>query len=420
MKQNWTKDETEKLIEARKAGRSVAAIGRLLGRSQNSVERKIRGLGLTGRKGEAPAPYKEDREAVSSDHWRHQCEQLNRKYQQALKDCALVDRLVSEIQEMAPKSYQEAPKIAGPRPQIKGSPQSAVLLLSDTHIGKVINPAQTLGFGGYDFPVFLARLKYVEDSIISILRDHTNTEVPELVVAMLGDMLDGALAHGVEAGLRNTLFSQCYNGAHAVAQFLRNLSAYVPKIRVRTVVGNHTRYSNQHRMPTENRFSNFDMFFYALVEALTKDIRTIEWDLNQQPFDIFEVQGFAFYAAHGDHWRGGDKALGIPNHAIGRQISTTTQLFNKHGEACPNYYLSGHWHRSITLPHATGEVMINGGFPGLDNYALAENFNPVDPIQRFFLVHPKYGRAATYDLCLKFAKPGAVSPYTLPPGFPMQ
>jgi hypothetical protein len=154
---------------------------------------------------------------------------------------------------------------------------------------------------------------------------------------------------------------------------------------------------------------------------LTSDIPNIEWNLNQQPFQVFGVQGFTFFGAHGDHWRGGDKALGIPNHAIGRQLSTTSQLFSKHNAELPNYYVSGHLHRSITLPHAIGEVMVNGGFPGLDNFGLAENFNPVDPIQRFFFVHPRYGRTASYDLTLKHAEAFEGNPpYQIPNEFPVE
>jgi hypothetical protein len=109
--------------------------------------------------------------------------------------------------------------------------------------------------------------------------------------------------------------------------------------------------------------------------------------------------------------------LGIPNHSIAREISTTTQLFAKHGKQAPHYYLTGHLHRGITLPHALGEVIVNGGFPGLDNYALAGNFNPVDPMQRLLFVHKKYGRTAEYPLSLKFAEKTEVPPYTIPGNF---
>ena len=109
--------------------------------------------------------------------------------------------------------------------------------------------------------------------------------------------------------------------------------------------------------------------------------------------------------------RGGDKMLGIPNHAIGRNVGTNSQLFLRANQPLPNYYLYGHLHRPITLPHANGEIIVNGAFPGVDGYSLTEAFNSSHPIQKFFLVHPKFGRSACYDPRLDF--PPAGEPYKL-------
>ena len=369
-------------------------------------------------KAEKPeASYDEDSARASSDIWRRKFKFLEGKYEKALHEKSVVDSLVADIRSLAPLSYTSAPAITRSR-KSSGTSQSAVLLFSDTHVGQVISPDQTLGFGKYDFATFLSRLKYLEESVISILENHTTTKIDELVVAMLGDMLHGALKHGSEADQQDTIFSQYYGAGHAIAQFIRNLSQHVPVLKVKTVVGNHTRFADQKKMPTGQRYSNFDQFLYAYIEALTHDIPAIQWDLNMQPFSVFEVQNHVFRASHGDNLRGGDKSLGIPNHAIGREISSTTQLFNKFGKQSPHYYIAGHLHRGIQLPHAIGEVIINGGFPGLDNYSLASGFAPVDPMQRLLFVHPKYGRTAEYPLSLKFADPDAPT-YQLPENFPL-
>lgn len=365
-----------------------------------------------------------DKKKFDDSFWKHQHGNLKREYDRLVKDSVALDRWMKHLIESAPKSYTAAPPYLG-LGELKArasrtTPESAVLIFSDTHIGKVTRRQQTLGFSDYNFQTFLARLKFLEQGVISILREHTNSQINELVIAMLGDMLDGALSHGVEAGQRTTMFNQFYTGAHAIAQFFRNIAPHVKKIRIKTCVGNHTRLDpKSRRMPTENRHSNFDQFLYALIEALTKDISNIEWSLDEQPFTVFEVEGWVFMGAHGDHWRGGDKAMGIPLHALARQINSTTQLFHKNGVAVPNYYLSGHLHRGIQLPHGLGDVTINGGFPGLDNYALDGNFNPVDPTQTFFKVHPKYGKTATYQLQLKHADPKAPT-YQLPGTFPVE
>lgn len=291
-------------------------------------------------------------------------------------------------------------------------------MFSDTHIGQVVTPEQTLGLGGYDFEIFLRRLARLERGVQSILMDHTTTKVPEIVVAMLGDMLHGNLAHAVEAGQLNTLFSQYFQAGHAIAQFLRNISRIAP-VRVHTAVGNHPRWGTQKKMPTTNRFSNLDQFLYAYIQALLSNEPRVRIVLDEQPFSRFQVQGWNFLAGHGDHLRGGDKNLGIPNHAIGRNVQVHSQLAMRAKEAIPNYFLVGHLHRPITLPTTMGEFIVNGGFPGIDGFALMEAFNSSLPSQKFFLMHERFGRSATYDLRLDL---GDVENhhYEIPDKFPCQ
>lgn len=332
--------------------------------------------------------------------WKQETERLRQVIAKSSHKQTATEKLVERAVELAPLDYP-APNFKWVPPVRKtksGHPQSAVVVFSDTHIGQVVKPSQTLGLGEYNFELFLRRLARMERSILSILQDHTTTQVPEIVVAMLGDMVHGNLQHAVEAGQVNTLFTQFYSAGHAIAQFLVRLSSFAP-VRVHTAVGNHPRWGTQRKMPTDNRYSNLDQFLYAYVAALTRNSR-VTIDLTEQPFCVFDVQGFVFHGGHGDHLKGGDRVLGIPNHSIGRNISTTTQLFARAKRPLPNYYLVGHLHRPFALPHASGEFIVNGGFAGVDGYGLMEAFNPAYPAQKLFLVHPKFGQSASYTLRL--------------------
>lgn len=418
----WTEEHEKELAHWLSYNGKMETIAKKLGRTVTSCERKWDRLQRAGvaKKNSKPSVTVEstlddDITLKSNSHWRREFNKLLKKYDKLAERSSAVDQLVQDIKDVAPVSYKSAPRvIAATRKRSTSSPQSAVFVLSDTHVGKVVTPDQTLGFGCYNFTSFLARLRYCEESIKSILADHVTTDVDELVLPILGDMLDGALNHGAEVGQHHTLFEQYFAAGHAIGQLIRNLSAVVPKVRIYTAVGNHTRWQNQRKMPTDNRYSNLDQFLYAYLEALTKDLKNVEWNLNFQPFCIFDVQNFVFHGSHGDHLRGGDKALGIPNHAVGRSISATSQLFGKAGKTSPQYYLTGHLHRSISLPHATGQFIVNGGFPGVDNYGLMSNFQPVDPTQKFFMVHPKFGISASYDLQLKFATEDMADAYEIP------
>ena len=403
---------------------SDGELARKLGRTRASIRSKRQDLGVIGTGRVARGPSKttvaEDLEKHDEAYWSKEHRALSAKYDKLLKSTTVTERLVQRIASLAPLSYSAAPAIIkGTSRKHEGHPQSAVLMLSDCHIGKTTSPNQTLSFGSYNFDIFMARLKFLEDAVLSISKDHVSTDVPELVIPMLGDMLDGTLTHSNESAQLDPIFSQFYSGGHAIAQFLRNLAPHFPLIRIYSVAGNHTRFQNQHRMPTKNRFSNFDSFLYAFIGALVRDIPNVKWALDAQPYAMFEVQNSTFFGMHGDTLRGGDKALGVPNHAMGRLVSTATQLMNKHGKKAPNYYLTGHLHRSIVLPHATGSIIVNGGFPSTDEYSLSEMFTPSDSSQTFFFVHPKFGKTASYDISLKFAEVSKTPPYAIPAEFPM-
>jgi hypothetical protein len=378
-------------------GRTVTAINRRIDRTEPVVP--------------TPSELSEQLE-----YWKSKARSIERDLAAASKSSVAVDMLCEQVRELAPKSYTASPaQTALRKPQSHGSPQSAVMLFSDTHIGAVVKPEQTLGLGGYNFDLFLRRLWRLENSIASILQDHTTTAVPEIVIPMLGDQIDGALEHSAECGQLNTLLAQFYSGGHAIAQFFRNLSRLAP-LRIYGTVGNHPRWQNQKKMPTKNRNSNLDMFLYLYIEALLRDVPNIKFHFDWQPFACFNVQGFPFFCGHGDNLRGGDKMLGVPNHAIGRNVSTMTQLFTRAGKDTPAYYCYGHLHRPITLPHSKGEVVVNGSFVGIDGFALSEAFNSSHPLQRLFLMHPKYGRSACYDLRLDLGDNTAHG-YSLPTAF---
>jgi hypothetical protein len=402
---------------------SRARTGNLAGRSVAERERSA----LKGTCGEveiekpvkptADTTIDEDRAGCAQDYWRGQYTKLSKKYDTALKDSDMTSRLVDLATTLAPRSYVAHPfqAIQAGKVHGKGTPQTAVLVFSDSHVGQVVTREQTLGFGGYNFAVFCHRLKLVENRVLSFVKDKNLTNPTEtLFVAMLGDMIHGALQHSSEADQHATRFAQFYAAGHVISQFFRNLSPYFKHVQIETCVGNHPRFGEQHKMPTVNRYSNLDQFLYAYIAALLRDVPNITLPLHCEPFRVVEVEGLMIHLSHGDHLRGGDKALGIPNHSVARQINATTQLFDHHGRRVPDCYLVGHFHRPISIPFARGNFIFNGGFPGLDGYGLDGNFNPVDPFQTFFFIHPEYGVHSKTDIQLARAVDDGTLPYQVP------
>jgi hypothetical protein len=340
---------------------------------------------------------------------------LEKKYTQSLEQIKAVDRLIATAEQYM-KAY--APVAVKPHKRPKttnGASESAVLVLSDSHVGKVVYPNQTLGFGHYNFPIFLDRLYYIENRVRTILHEHVNTVIDELVIFLLGDMLDGRLQHAKEEIESSTFFDQWYAATHCFAQMIRNIAQDVPRVRVYTAVGNHTRLPNQHKMPTEQRYSNFDHFLYAGIQMLLVDQPNVHINLDRQPFCYTDIKGSKILGMHGDHLRGGDKQMGVPIHGISRQISGITQLYEREGMEAPHYWLMGDKHKDISLPTVKGKFLVNGSFVGDDNFSLTLSTSS-EPQQLFFGMHPKYRMTWRYDLSLKHAPINKTSPYQIPKG----
>ena len=123
--------------------------------------------------------------------------------------------------------------------------------------------------------------------------------------------------------------------------------------------------------------------------------------------------------------------MGVPSHAIGREINATTQRYaarlatalqdgsikkldQVRGQLPPDYYIVGDKHRHMSLSTSRGRYMVNGAFYDGDGYAITENFPPGRPFQLFFGVHPKIGKSWSYELMLDLAPSLDALPYQLP------
>lgn len=295
---------------------------------------------------------------------------------------------------------------------------SAVLLLSDCHIGQIVSAEETGGFGHYDIRRYCECLSFLEVSVLAALRERSRGGVTteELVVFLLGDIIHGALEHGAEREQTLLVADQFQLATWTLHQFLSRLAAAVPRVRIYTAVGNHGRFPSQRKMPTVGRFSNFDYLVYAaLAHSLQAgEQASIKFELNPAPRQVVQIQRLRFLAGHGDHLRGGEKQGGLPVAAVARDVNVTTQRHAAARQAPVDFFVVGDKHRHGSLPLATGSYIFNGCFPGTDEFS-AYNFAPSEPVQILFWIDAHQGKTWQYDVKLRFAPALEELPYRLPP-----
>jgi hypothetical protein len=352
-----------------------------------------------------------DKKAAAQQNLRQELDHWRRKYDKVIHQSALEEQIMDKVCErLVPFQVNfRKPKIV-----IKDGdcPIAQVSLWSDLHSGKHVSPSQTNNFGSYNFSTCCDRVKYYEQRLIKEITTKAKGVVDEAHICVMGDMQDGRLDHSVEVSNVTTVTDQWLSTSYLLAQAFTNIAAMVPKLTIRTVVGNHTRWQNQKKMPTDNRYSNLDQILYHTVHILMKNVRNVNFILNNEMEQYFTVKNTVMYMLHGDTVRGGDSQMGVPYQGIARKISTVTQMFEARNQKAPEIFLMGDKHRTVRLPTIKGQYIINGAFVGLDGYSYQwGNFKPE---QTYFYVHPQFGKFGEDQCKLAFATQGIGEMYTIP------
>lgn len=353
----------------------------------------------------------QDREKAKQKIELDEAKEARRKHADLLKEKALDDRIVDEFRAYLGKDDMRfnisAPKL--PRSNGKREPSAAVLVLSDTHFGQVVMPEHTNGLGDYNPKKALGMAQHLQDTTVEILtRDHPCSE---LHVMLLGDLVHGCLNHAEEIPGRIHVSDQIALATYTLWQFIANISRVVPKVFVYGLGGNHSRLPNQKKPPTNGRFSNFDRIVLENMELVNSasGIKNIEFCLEKGQFQIIDIKGWRFMTSHGDQLRGGDKAMGVPVHSIAREINSFSARLVAQGQKAPDYYIVGDKHKALSLPTARGEYLINGAWPGIDEYVLSGGFAPNRPQQLLFGVHEHLGKSWSYNMYVDKVSPSTYS-----------
>lgn len=279
--------------------------------------------------------------------------------------------------------------------------EDAILVLSDSHCGKYVLPKHTLGFGDYGPLKFTENARKLEATITHLLTHNISNPVHTLHIVMPGDLVEGMLDHAEEIPQRMYVCDQVLLASLVFYQFIARLALVVPRIVVHAPAGgNHGRWPNQRKVPTSGRFSNLDFIVIGQIRSLflMAGPGNVSFDISEGAFLVFDIGRWRFKIGHGDHLKGGDRAMGVPAHSIGREINNTTQRYSAKAQKVPDYYIMGHLHRHMSLPTATGQYIINGAWYSDDEYAMINSYAPSRPHQIFLGVHSDVGKSWSYDL----------------------
>jgi predicted phosphodiesterase len=280
--------------------------------------------------------YKKITEFLSTEKFRQQtlAEQIVELITPSMKCLDYID----------PKRAMTAPQ---PRYRSKPLEQEAVLLISDTHAGKLTPD--------YNISVFKERIEnIVKNALEVILLEKKSYKIDVLNVFMLGDLVDGSRIY------KNQQFHQDKNAFDQVViatgvfeEMVLGLLPYFKKVKLWCVKGNHGRVAFE-----EHEKVNYDMFLYAMMRERFKEYvkhGNLEMTIAEdEDYNLaVNITGTSFLLSHGEETK---SHLAIPYYGLERDAASLNALYrNTFDILC-----IGHFHTNAILSWQDKKMMICG------------------------------------------------------------
>lgn len=371
-KQPWTKSELKSLEKLYKEGNSIAAIANELERSYDSVECRIRKLGV---KADNPV-----QKLISQKVMQEETKRLQQLQAGEAKLKVLIDSVVGHISKIDP-----AKSVLPNLPTLKGTdPESLCVIMSDLHMGKK-TPS-------YNSEIFKERLALMLRNILFLANIQRSAyKIDELVIFAVGDFVDGISifpTHNwkVDEHVMGQIFKV---GMPAMTEFLKELARHFKVVRFVGVRGNHGRTGKYN--PEE---LNYDLMFYELLKAACVNLNNVKFEITWNWYQVADVRGKKFLCTHGDAIK---MWLNIP-------IYGQTQKGMRWQGALPEaweYLIMGHFHTIIRYYWNNFKVISNGTFVSGDDFAEQQLGMKSIAKQIMFGVHERQGVTWSYDLNLE-------------------
>lgn len=338
----------------------------------------------------APAapPTAEERREIA----RLRAENAQLRKDQATRDGeALLAQAIAEARAGLQAHGVEPPPWTVRGERTKDSPGVPVLLLTDWHIGEVVDPAQVHGHNRFDAATADARVRLAIERAVMLGRMHAPAGGHKGGVVLLGgDFVSGWLH---EELTRTDWCSPMQAAAWCVSRLvwaLRALRDAWGRLYVVGVPGNHGRLT--HKPPGKGHaFQSFDWLIYTMVNQQLADCaadrKTISLSVPDAGEQIVQVAGTRYLVMHGHQLgvKGGDGIIG----AIGPIMRGATKVGRAGRSVAQDFdaLVIGHYHTTLWLPG----VIVGPTLKGYDEYARVSRFSYEPAAQMLWFSHPRWG-----------------------------
>ena len=392
----WSEKDKKDLKELAPKASKEMLLKRFAGRSWDSIERMANRMGLEKGWQKFEPDIERDIEREISEQRE---KSIRKAYKEVTKIRAFEKRIINTIADTIEAFPPIKSNVAIRIPKHKPTQESAVLLLSDIHSGEVVAKDEMLGLSQYDFETFVVYLQFLVDTVIDIIENKLRHgfDIQDLHIHMLGDMVSGIIHEEFLETNDANIFHLAFGTAFVMSQAIRDFAPWFSEIYVDAIPGNHGRLTKTRKY--KEKWNNWDFVCYNVMAALLKDIKNIHFNIPYSSFILKKVMGHTHLLSHGDNVQ---SYYGIPLYGLKRMASNFTEAFAAHGEYI-QFFNVAHFHTKCTLDRLGGELMVNGGWKGGDEYSLGKLHTVSEPKQLMYGVHPTKGKTWEFDINFRFA-----------------
>ncbi len=292
---------------------------------------------------------------------------------------------IEDYKKIAEKVLEEMPERERleVQPPKKGNlkPETWLLQLSDFHYGLRVLPVEVGGLAEYNTAIAKERLEYLAETMARLL-EYYPMRPKELVIAFLGDMVEGSVMRGnQQASIEHGVITQTMLVSELLTDFIVSLTKYFPRIKCYGVYGNHGRLT---KSPTDSHpVESFDRMVYYIVKDRIKGVKGVTVEFTEAQHMIVRIGQKKFWLEHGDTVRAW---TGIPFYGGAREKASINDMLAHFGEHA-DYFLVAHHHKRAIFDN----IFFNGSFPGGDLYSVGRLRRMTPPSQNLFGVNGERG-----------------------------
>lgn len=242
------------------------------------------------------------------------------------------------------------------------TPITAVLHLTDWHIGERNSSDELEGWGGYDWGIAQDRVlnQLIPAFIAWVNTQRSGYNIRDLVIVETGDFVSGDIHEELKVTNEFPLPIQTAKAGQLLGTVHNELAPHFDNVYVKQIGGdNHSRLVRKPQAAGKAQ-NSMGYLVYEIANEVARKNTNVHTERAEGMKMTFKIGNFTFLGEHGDTVK---SWMGVPFYGIERERAreATRRMHDGRGF---HYLILGHWHSPIFAGQADAAGMVVGGCLG--------------------------------------------------------